>query len=225
MTANEMKFSFQMKFDSLFDFSAPEYDDRHISYILTEAEHRVFIRRYNPRADKYQKGFESDEQRRRDLEQLLRPVKIAGNIETGASRTYECVAGSYIMDINTIGLYPGMSIDIPDVLTSGTLVTAIVSDTQIRLSKPVIATRLIGSYNRVTFTAITDAFSNTTPQDISINGIYTSDIARLFGITDMVDFASYIASLSFPGYAISYTAGTNYIDIYLETGGTTTLHI
>ena len=27
MQANEMKFSFQLKFDSLFEFSAPAYDD------------------------------------------------------------------------------------------------------------------------------------------------------------------------------------------------------
>jgi hypothetical protein len=71
MKANEMKFSFQLKFDSLFEFSAPAYDDRHISYLLTEAQFRVFLSRYNPMADKYRKGFEGDEQRRRDLEQLI----------------------------------------------------------------------------------------------------------------------------------------------------------
>lgn len=74
MTANEMKFNFQLKFDSLFEFSAPAYDDRQISYLLTEAQFRVFIRRYNPLANKYQKGFEADEQRRRDLEQLIKPA-------------------------------------------------------------------------------------------------------------------------------------------------------
>jgi len=74
MTANEMKFNFQLKFDSLFEFSSPAYDDRQISYLLTEAQFRVFIKRYNPLANKYQKGFEADEQRRRDLEQLIKPA-------------------------------------------------------------------------------------------------------------------------------------------------------
>lgn len=74
MDANEMKFNFQLKFDSLFEFSAPAYDDRQISYLLTEAQFRVFIKRYNPLANKYQKGFEADEQRRRDLEQLIKPA-------------------------------------------------------------------------------------------------------------------------------------------------------
>jgi hypothetical protein len=73
LTANDMKFNFQLKFNSLFEFSAPSYDDRQISYLLTEAQFRVFLKRYNPLGNKYQKGFEADEQRRRDLEQLLVP--------------------------------------------------------------------------------------------------------------------------------------------------------
>lgn len=82
MTGNEMKFSFQLKFDSLFEFSAPAYDDRHISYLLTEAQFRVFIKRYNPLGNKYQKGFEGNEQRRRDLEQLIKSVSIIGTAVT-----------------------------------------------------------------------------------------------------------------------------------------------
>lgn len=85
MTSNEMKFNFQLKFDSLFEFSAPAYDDRQISYILTEAQFRVFIKRYNPLGNKYQKGFEDDEQRRRDLEQLIKPALYDKADPTGAS--------------------------------------------------------------------------------------------------------------------------------------------
>ena len=85
MTANEMKFNFQLKFDSLFEFSAPAYDDRQISYLLTEAQFRVFIKRYNPFANKYQKGFEADEQRRRDLEQLIKPALYDSADPTGAA--------------------------------------------------------------------------------------------------------------------------------------------
>lgn len=85
MDANEMKFNFQLKFDSLFEFSAPAYDDRQISYLLTEAQFRVFIKRYNPLANKYQKGFEADEQRRRDLEQLVKPALYDSADPTGTS--------------------------------------------------------------------------------------------------------------------------------------------
>jgi len=83
MTSNEMKFNFQLKFDSLFEFSAPAYDDRQISYLLTEAQFRVFIKRYNPLANKYQKGFEADEMRRRDLEQLIKPALYDSSDPTG----------------------------------------------------------------------------------------------------------------------------------------------
>lgn len=89
MEANLMKFNFQLKFDSLFEFSAPAYDDRQISYLLTEAQFRVFIKRYNPLGNKYQKGFEDDEQRRRDLEQLIESASIVGSGVSGAI-TYSC---------------------------------------------------------------------------------------------------------------------------------------
>ena len=85
MTSNEMKFNFQLKFDSLFEFSAPAYDDRQISYVLTEAQFRVFIKRYNPLGNKYKKGFEDDEQRRRDLEQLIKPALYDITDPTGIS--------------------------------------------------------------------------------------------------------------------------------------------
>lgn len=140
MTSNEMKFSFQMKFDSLFDFSAPEYDDRHVSYILTEAQHRVFIKRYNPMADKYQKGFEGDEQRRRDLEQLIRSAKISGNGFTGElANQLSGYGGQYTLGVGTtIGLVPGLPLELPGKLSDGTLITAIVDSQSVRINKPAL---------------------------------------------------------------------------------------
>ena len=106
MTANELKFSFQLKFDSLFEFSAPAYDDRHISYLLTEAQFRVFIKRYNPLGNKYQKGFEGNEQRRRDLEQLIKSVSIIGTAVTAGS-----VLGK---SASQTGIHPnGVFLDLP----------------------------------------------------------------------------------------------------------------
>ena len=112
MTSNEMKFNFQLKFDSLFEFSAPAYDDRQISYILTEAQFRVFIKRYNPLGNKYQKGFEDDEQRRRDLEQLIKPALYDKADPTGAS----VPAGVEAMIVSSQqgGVHPdGVFIDTP----------------------------------------------------------------------------------------------------------------
>lgn len=99
--ANEMKFNFQLKFDSLFAFSAPAYDDRQISYLLTEAQFRVFIKRYNPLGNKYQKGFEADEQRRRDLEQLIKPATVYGKIASGVVK-YNCTWTTDATNIITV---------------------------------------------------------------------------------------------------------------------------
>jgi len=122
MEANQMKFNFQLKFDSLFEFSAPAYDDRQISYVLTEAQFRVFIKRYNPLGNKYQKGFEDDEQRRRDLEQLIESASISG-LGFSSALTYNCTwtATSNVITIadatgshgTTVGLYEGQTITSP----------------------------------------------------------------------------------------------------------------
>lgn len=131
MTANELKFSFQLKFDSLFEFSAPAYDDRHISYLLTEAQWRVFIKRYNPLGNKYQKGFEGNEQRRRDLEQLIKPASISGAFATGVG-TRDCIwsAGNSTISIDsggdfitTVGLNPGQTITGVGIGKAGTTTT------------------------------------------------------------------------------------------------------
>ncbi len=136
MTANDMKFSFQLKFDSLFEFSAPAYDDRHISYLLTEAQFRVFLSRYNPLANKYQKGFEQDEQRRRDLEQLIKSAKISGTGVTG-DITYTATGSSSSKDItvtSTIGLVPGTNVTGSNI-AADTKIKSIKSSTVVELDK------------------------------------------------------------------------------------------
>lgn len=72
MLANEMKFAFMLKHDSMFEFATPAYDDRQISWLLTTAQNRVFLDKYYTPSNKYQRGFEADEKRRRDLEQLIK---------------------------------------------------------------------------------------------------------------------------------------------------------
>lgn len=128
MEANQMKFSFQLKFDSLFEFSAPAYDDRHISYLLTEAQFRVFLTRYNPLANKYQKGFEADEQRRRDLEQLIRSMYIP---QYTSPTSVKITASNPVKQIgisNTKGIFPGATISCPGLLPENTKITSIIKD-------------------------------------------------------------------------------------------------
>jgi len=75
MLANEMKFAFMLKYDAMFEFAAPAYDDRQISWLLTAAQNRVFLDKYYTPSNKYQMGFEANEKRRRDLEQLIKQAK------------------------------------------------------------------------------------------------------------------------------------------------------
>lgn len=84
-----MKFNWQLKFDSLFEFAAPAYSDEQISWLLTEAQHRVFIDHYDLRNNKTKRGFESTEKRRRDLEQLIKGGDVSGsflNISVSSSQ-------------------------------------------------------------------------------------------------------------------------------------------
>ena len=127
MKANEMKFSFQLKFDSLFEFSAPAYDDRHISYLLTEAQFRVFLTRYNPLANKYQKGFEQDEQRRRDLEQLIRSVKIHSHEANWFVSGSGTIGTNVLIVNNTMGMAPGIKLDSVGI-PANTLITSIIKE-------------------------------------------------------------------------------------------------
>jgi hypothetical protein len=137
-----MKFNFQLKFDSLFEFSAPAYDDRQISYLLTEAQFRVFIKRYNPLGNKYQKGFEDDEQRRRDLEQLIRSATISGQDVTSAiTYTGDITTGSaVVLNLSsTIGLNEGQDISAAGIPAS-TTIKSILSDSSVELSAVATAT-------------------------------------------------------------------------------------
>jgi len=141
VTANEMKFNFQLKYDSLFQFSSPAYDDRQISWLLTEAQFRVFIKRYNPLGDKYQKGFEADEQRRRDLDQLIKSASVDGKIET-SSGTYSCT-WSTANTVTTVtiaspgttkGLNPGQAISGTGIgATNTNVIKAIISNDKFTL--------------------------------------------------------------------------------------------
>ena len=93
MQANEMKFNFMLKYDSMFEFAAPAYDDRQISWVLTSAQNRVFLDKYYTPSNKYGLGFEADEKRRRDLEQLIKdaswtsPSTSVNGLQPSATQT------------------------------------------------------------------------------------------------------------------------------------------
>jgi len=137
-----MKFNFQLKFDSLFEFSAPAYDDRQVSYLLTEAQFRVFIRRYDPLSNNKRIGFEDNERRRRDLEQLIKSATIDATATSNTiTYTGDTTSGdaTVINLSSTIGLNEGLSISGTGIPTD-TTIKSIVDDTTIELSAEATAT-------------------------------------------------------------------------------------
>lgn len=99
-----MKFNFQLKFDSLFEFGSPAYDDRQIGYLLTEGQFRVFLDYYDPFNNKKQQGFESNEKRRRELEQFIKASTLDVTPSTGAD-----------LSTDQVGVHPnGVFVDLPE---------------------------------------------------------------------------------------------------------------
>ena len=101
MTANELSYNVQMRFDSLFEYAAPAYDDYQMSQILSNAQRIVteqlvdkfeqseHIRRViTSYSIHYTKLYDSDDQEIRELikqlshaavqngESMLLPIKI-----------------------------------------------------------------------------------------------------------------------------------------------------
>lgn len=144
-----MKYNFKLKFDSLFDFASPSYDDRQIGYLLTEGQFRVFIKNYNPFGNKYKRGFEQNEKRRRDLEQLLRSAIISGSFTTGAGGfTGNVVSGSNLINsLNSIvGLVPGSTLLFEDGFGGDEVtIVSVANDTAIRVDT--VATSSASSTN------------------------------------------------------------------------------
>jgi len=85
MTANEMRNTFDIKYDSVTSLGAPGYEDDEISIILTDAQIKVVKRKYNARGNKYFKGFEGSEKRRKDLSELMRTANLT-NADLSASQ-------------------------------------------------------------------------------------------------------------------------------------------
>lgn len=153
MTPLEMKYNFHLKFNSLFEFSAPAYDDRQISWLLTEAQWREFIARYNPMMDKYHEGFEGSEMRRRELQQLVRQADIfVGEVNGGSyttnttgSLTYvgDTTSGSNIItNLDTIhSLLPGAPISGAGI-PNDTIITDIVNDNSVVISNSANGTNI-----------------------------------------------------------------------------------
>jgi len=76
MTANEMKYRFNILYNKITKFDAPGYKDRELSELFSLSQNEIVKLIYNPLGNKYGKGFENSEKRRKDLDKLLRNIYL-----------------------------------------------------------------------------------------------------------------------------------------------------
>lgn len=76
MTATEMEQEFLILYDKITNFDAPGYTSNEISRFLTRAQERVVLQRINSLGNKYRKGYEASEKRRKDLSELDADVEL-----------------------------------------------------------------------------------------------------------------------------------------------------
>jgi len=97
MTANELSYNVQMRFDSLFEYAAPAYDDYQMSQILSNAQRIV--------TEQLVDKFEQSEHIRRRLDQLIKSASVSnGDIALSSDQTekhpngyiYDMPAGFYL---------------------------------------------------------------------------------------------------------------------------------
>lgn len=80
MTNQEFRNQFDISYNAIASNSAPGIDDYELSVYLTTAQLEIVKNYYDPLSNRKQKGFESTEKRRRDLNQLVKDYKTTNTI-------------------------------------------------------------------------------------------------------------------------------------------------
>ena len=80
MTNQELKNEFLISYNAIASNSAPGIDDFELSVYLTRAQLEIVKNYYDPLSNRKQKGFETTEKRRRDLNQLIKDYKTITTI-------------------------------------------------------------------------------------------------------------------------------------------------
>lgn len=76
MTANEMRYAFDVSFDKITNFDAPGYEDSEVSFLLNKAQERFLFQTYSGN-NRLKEGFEETEKRRKDLSELTKNAIIS----------------------------------------------------------------------------------------------------------------------------------------------------
>lgn len=99
MTANEMAYRFKVLYDKLAKDDASGYKDREISALFNICQLEIVKSYYTPQGNKYGKGFENTEKRRKDLANLVNNVFLY-DTDLSASQT-EAHRDGYIYELPT----------------------------------------------------------------------------------------------------------------------------
>ena len=87
MTVAEMKRLLLLKFEGLFEFSAPAYSDQQLSDVLNNAQRRIVRDVDSPNPQRGYGGFDYNERVRKYLAPLLVKDNVAGGLTLGAVGT------------------------------------------------------------------------------------------------------------------------------------------
>lgn len=82
MTTTEFSNEFDILYDNLATKQSPGLDNYDKSVLLTKAQLEIVKNKYNPKGNKYQKGFEQNEQRRQALKELITDFKSTNLVES-----------------------------------------------------------------------------------------------------------------------------------------------
>ena len=91
MTNQEFRNEFNISYNSIASMSAPSIDDYELSLYLTKAQLEIVKNYYVPLSNRKQKGFESTEKRRRDLNQLIKDYKTSDTISNSSNIDSEAI--------------------------------------------------------------------------------------------------------------------------------------
>ena len=85
MTNQEFRQQFDISYNAIASMSSPGIDDFELSVYLTTAQLEIIKNYYDPLSNRKQKGFESTEKRRRDLNQLIKDYKTSTTITNSSN--------------------------------------------------------------------------------------------------------------------------------------------
>lgn len=142
MDATEMKYQFLLRYDKMYSMTLPAMSDKAISTLLTSAQRQVFLNTYYAPSNNKKRGFDYDEKRKSDLDNLIYTINIncsktSGNISYTGDTTEDSTTISNLSSIEYLSVGSAIT---GDGIADSTTITEIVDSTTIEISNAATAT-------------------------------------------------------------------------------------